>query len=211
MSLRVTKPGPARRKANLNPDRPPIWVDGSQNPPFELGAFARASLARGKALATERLERMAGGAADLSRRSAEGTPPARRRLFRALAGTGTTLAQAARAIRGDGPGDTAHMTQLLARSFRPQAPASRPMAKADPRALSEDHDLALIRRILREDTTPPAPPVTAGTTARPRDPDAPSGGMARLVAIVAVVLFLPFGAAMALHAHLDGEDLRQTH
>jgi hypothetical protein len=61
-------------------ERPPIWSEGRQNPPFELGAFARASHIYGREALTGLLRRCAASAHDAGEMVASGrwrVPPER--------------------------------------------------------------------------------------------------------------------------------------
>jgi hypothetical protein len=61
-------------------ERPPIWSEGRQNPPFELGAFARASLVYGREALAGLLRRCAASARDAGATVASGrwrVPPER--------------------------------------------------------------------------------------------------------------------------------------
>lgn len=191
MSLRVQKPGRPRSRviAQAHPDRPPIWVDGRQRPPFDMKAFLRASVANARAASAQGLDAGA-------RHAATAAP----HLPRLAAGTQSLCAGAAGSLRGHEPeddADTRVITAVLASAF-PRTPAPPP-APAQPTAIS-DPTLAAIRAVLRDDAALARPPVPAPRVRR--------GPAARLLAMLSVAVLLPFGAASALYAHLAGEDLR---
>lgn len=193
MSLRVQKPGRPRTRVLSHPDRPPIWAEGRQNPPFDLKAFLRASLANARTASAQGLDAGA-------RHAATAAP----HLPRLAAGTQSLCAGAAGSLRGQVPeedDDTRVITAVLASAFpRPTAPAAAP-AMQQPVTVN-DPTLAAIRAVLRAESTP-----NLASTAAPAQP-ARRGPAARLLALLSVALLLPFGAASALYAHLSGEDLR---
>lgn len=198
MSLRVQKPGRPRTRGPVqttHPDRPPIWAEGRQNPRFDLRAFLRAALTNARAVSAQSLE------AGARRIGAAGS-----HLPRLAAGTQALCAGAAGNLRGQPPeddADTRMITAVLASAFPSTAmPAQRPQP---PRPLTDsDPTLAAIRAVLREEATRPA------NAPAPRLPPDRRGAAPRVLAALAVVLLLPFGAASALYAHLSGEDLRLT-
>lgn len=191
MSLRVQKPVRARSRAIAHPDRPPIWADGRQQPPFDLKSFLRASLANARASSKRGLEA-----------GAERAAAARNTLPRLAAGTQSLCSSAARSVDAETPDfdpDTEVMRAVLAGAF------PRPVPPAPSRTVSDDDaTLAAIRAVLREDQaihrSTPQPSTKA--------PNSPGGALARLVATAMVIALLPLGAMTALHSHLSGEDLR---
>jgi len=195
MSLRVQKPGRARTRAIAHPDRPPIWADGRQQPPFDMQAFLRASLTNARAASQRGLEA-----------GAERAAAARSTMPRLAAGTQELCASAARSLRAEEPeldADTRMMRAVLARAFpRPAEPA--PASTPSRNVSDDDATLAAIRAVLREDEAVRRPAAQSDRAA----PQARSGALARLIATATVIALLPFGAVAALHAHLTGEDLR---
>lgn len=197
MSLRVQKPGRSRAPAFRHPDRPPIWVDGRQKPPFDIDAYLRATLARARAASARVLETGADRAA-----AAAGRMP------RLAAGTQALCCGAASSVRGrdaDLDAETERMISVLAAAFPKSEPAPR---AALPGPSDDDATLAAIRSLLRAEAQlrrpDPAPLPRAEAPRRPGRTTAP----ARVLALLSVAVLLPFGAASALHAHLSGEDLR---
>ncbi|QYZ71375.1 hypothetical protein [Neotabrizicola shimadae] len=187
----MQKPVRARSRAITHPDRPPIWADGRQQPPFDLKSFLRVSLANARASTKRGLEA-----------GAERAAAARNTMPRLAAGTQSLCSSAARSLCAETPGfdaDTQVIRAVLAGAF------PRPAAPTPSRTVSDDDaTLAAIRAVLREDQAihRPAPQPS------PKAPHAPGGALARLVATAMVIALLPFGAAAALHSHLSGEDLR---
>lgn len=182
-----------------HPDRPPIWAEGRQSPPFDLRAFLRASLDNARAVSVRSLD---AGAI----RAAAALP----RLPRLAAGTQALCASAAGSLRepeAEDDADTRVITAVLASAFPRPAVAEPAVAPRPP--TETDPTLAAIRAVLRDQAVAaerPAAPVgpAPDALAQPlRRSSAP-----RLVAALAVILLLPFGAASALYAHLSGEDLR---
>lgn len=205
MSLRVQKPGRARTTIS-HPDRPPIWTDGRQNPPFVLSAFARASLQGARESAARGLD-LAGHRFSTDRRGGTVRPS------QAVARLSLMCQRAAMAARGVDPGpDVTDLTATLAPAFQRAPAAPLPQAARRP-IVDSDPTLSAIRRVLLEDSflRPAATerPDRSGKSDLPPPslrPDLPARGLAA----VALVLCLPVGAGLALAAHLSGEDLREA-
>lgn len=205
-------------------NRPRIWAEGSQNPPFNIRAFALASVTCARDSLSGLLSRCSASARGFGAEVAAGRwrVPENRlgRSGRFLPSVGRTAA----AIRGG--------AEVLARAARvvadgaeePPAPmpaiaTDRPMPRvAQARsAPGEDGDLTAIRALMRDQ-----PPAAVAQTEAPQAEDAApspavSGrvreglatGAAWLLGHALLVLSVPVGAVLAALAHLKGEDLRK--
>ncbi|NGM46847.1 hypothetical protein G5B31_15020 [Rhodobacter sp. SGA-6-6] len=199
--------------------RPRIWAEGSQNPPFDARAFARASVT----CAREGLSGL------LGRSSAAGSgvevatgrwrvPPDRlgrsgrflpsvARTAAAIRGGAEVLARAGRSVGRDRAQEPAPPTIFTAEPAAPR-PARPAPAAAGP---EEDCDLAAIRALLREPVPAPreTPAPEEASPAFTRGRDRLAAGAGWLLGHALLVLALPVGAALAGIAHLNGEDLRR--
>lgn len=201
-------------------NRPRIWAEGRQNPPFNIRAFALASVTCARDSLSGLLSRCSASARGFGAEVAAGRwrVPENRlgRSGRFLPSVGRTAA----AIRG-GAEVLARTARVVAHAAEeppapmPAVPASRP-AKARP-APGEDIDLAAIRALMRD-----RPPSAVAQTEAPQPEDAaPSPAVsgrvreglataaAWLLGHALLVLSVPVGAVLAALAHLKGEDLRK--
>lgn len=197
-------------------NRPRIWAEGSQNPPFNIRAFALASVTCARDSLSGLLSRCSASARGFGAEVAAGRwrVPENRlgRSGRFLPSVGRTAA----AIRG-GAEVLARTARVVAHAAEeppapmPAVPASRP-AKARPMPV-EDIDLAAIRALMRDrplqseaplpEDTPPSPAVSG------RVREGLATAAAWLLGHALLVLSVPVGAVLAALAHLKGEDLRK--
>lgn len=197
-------------------NRPRIWAEGSQNPPFNIRAFALASVTCARDSLSGLLSRCSASARGFGAEVAAGRwrVPENRlgRSGRFLPSVGRTAA----AIRG-GAEVLARTARVVAHAAEeppapmPSVPASRP-AKARPMPV-EDIDLAAIRALMRDrplqagepqaEDAPPSPAVSG------RVREGLATGAAWLLGHALLVLSVPVGAVLAALAHLKGEDLRK--
>jgi len=197
-------------------NRPRIWAEGSQNPPFDIRAFALASVTFARDSLSGLLSRCSASARGFGAEVAAGRwrVPENRlgRSGRFLPSVGRTAA----AIRG-GAEVLARTARVVAHAAEeppapmPAVPASRP-AKARPMPV-EDIDLAAIRALMRDrplqtgelqaEDAAPSPAVSG------RVREGLTTGAAWLLGHALLVLSVPVGAVLAALAHLKGEDLRK--
>lgn len=211
---------------NASENRPRIWAEGSQNPPFHLRAFALASVIYARDSLSGLLGRCSASARGFGAEVAAGrwrVPenrlgrsgrflPSVRQTAAAIRGGADVLARAARVV--------AHGVEAAAdpAPFTAPKPAPQPRRVQIQPTVKEDIDLAAIRALMQE---PPASPAPAARTEAPQpDETVPSGGYSRvgewlatgtawLLGHALLVLSVPVGAMLAALAHLNGEDLRK--
>jgi len=205
-------------------NRPRIWAEGSQNPPFDIRAFALASVSFARDSLSGLLSRCSASARGFGAEVATGrwrVPenrlgrsgrflPSVGRTAAAIGGGAEVLARTARVV-AHGTGEPPAPMPAVATT----RPTPRP-AQARP-APGEDIDLAAIRALMRDQ-----PPAAMAQIEAPQPEDAPpspagSGrigeglatGAAWLLGHALLVLSVPVGAVLAALAHLKGEDLRK--
>jgi hypothetical protein len=225
------------RRHNRSTDRPAIWAEGRQHPPFDARAFARAALLFGRESMAALLCRCAASAGDFGAELATGRwripqdrlgrtgrhLPDHRRIARAVTATGTLLGQSAAvldpgtAIAAPGPIFDAPAPAACIPPAKPPAPEPLILsARTD--AAPEDPSLAAIRSLIAAD---PAPRAVSSPAARATEPPghsplppspAPRARTSRAASVALgyglLVMSLPWGAVRATLAHLNGEDLR---
>jgi len=259
------RPAPSRTP---DPSRPKIWAEGSQQPPFDLAAFARVSLELTRRTVGPKLVAVGHPVADLASRMADGTFAARAaRLGKAgrylpsrgvvaagLRGLAKVLTEAGHVVLPppeDEPLPYAHLLRAPQATVPPPVATAPPAAvtprrpaprlgdraakppAATPRPAVEEPTLSVIRSLIAEaERAPPARPAAPATRRaappppepdiadtpqrRPRLPAAWTQATARALHRGAAVtlgwtvtaLILPYGAALAVIEHLQGEDLR---
>ena len=208
---------------NTSDTRPRIWVQGSQNPPFDIRAFALASVVYARDSLSGLLGRCSASARGFGADVAAGRwRVPENRLGRSgrflpsvdhaaatIRGGAEVLARAARVV-GHGAEETAE----------PPAVFAAPKPAPGPRNVQiqpEDGDLAAIRALMRErpecpDARTEAP--TADETALPaghgRITEGLATGIAWLLGHALLAMSLPVGAILAAVAHMKGEDLRKV-
>lgn len=210
---------------NTSETRPRIWAEGSQNPPFDIRAFALASVIYARDSLSGLLGRCSASASGFGAEVATGrwrVPenrlgrsgrflPSVRQTAAAIRGGADVLARAARVV-GHGAEATAEPA-----AFTVPEPVPQPRRAQVRPVAEEDSDLAAIRALMRERPATPAGP----TEAPPAGQEAPPAGYSRiregLATAIAwplghalLVLSLPVGAVLAALAHLNGEDLRKV-
>lgn len=205
--------------------RPRIWAEGSQNPPFDIRAFALASVVYARDSLSGLLGRCSASAKGFGAEVAAGrwrVPenrlgrsgrllPSVGHAAAAIRGGADVLARAARVV-GHGAEEAAEPAAVI--------PAPEPARQPRPAQFQpvpeEDIDLAAIRALMKE--TPAAP--AARAEASPADEPAPPAGHGRITEGLAtgfawllghalLAMSLPVGAILAALAHLNGEDLRK--
>lgn len=210
--------GPMSRKSP--DDRPSIWAEGRQHPPLQARTFALASVL----FAREGLGRLLRRCVNWSQGFADRVATGRWRIPEARLGrTGRFLPsyqQVSRAISAGAalldsaahhvsPKPEAASEPMIAASFRDGQAAS--VSPADAHVPSADADLVAIRALM---TAPAEAPVATPAMTQPDATAKVSGaGLPHRVAAAVLgygllVLAVPYGAVLALLAHLNGEDLR---
>ena len=210
---------------NTSDTRPRIWAQGSQNPPFDIRAFALASVVYARDSLSGLLGRCSASATGFGAEVAAGrwrVPEhrlGRRGRFlpsvghaaAAIRGGADVLARAARVV---GHGAEAEEPPM---AFAALEPAARPRPVQLLPVPEEDIDLAAIRALMKESPAAPA----ARTEASPADAaplparhsritDGLATGFAWLLGHALLAMSLPVGAILAALAHLNGEDLRKV-
>lgn len=211
---------------NTSDTRPRIWVQGSQNPPFNIRAFALASVVYARDSLSGLLGRCSASARGFGADVAAGRwRVPENRLGRSgrflpsvghaaatIRGGAEVLARAARVV-GHGAEHGPEAEEPSAVLAAPQPAPQRRNVQIQP----EDGDLAAIRALMRE--RPESP--DARTEAPAADEPAPPAGHGRITEGLAtgiawflghalLAMSLPVGAILAAVAHLKGEDLRKV-
>jgi hypothetical protein len=192
MSLRSTRPLRPREDPTPQPERPPIWAEGAQHRALAAGPFLHATWARSRAVAAQMLDRT-------------GAAPARSRVA-------ASAVRAAAILRGEADlPDTRDVAAALAPAFRP-GPAAAPRPAPGLPEKDEAAALAAIRQMIHHDTPdhPALPRPARIPVASPTFDTALSVRLtAPLLAWGLALAMGPLGAALALYAHLEGQDLRE--